>query len=179
MHPTDLTFHIFTIFFFLFQNTLKQLFNKNVNTIQKSTMYSMLSRAPPSLKTRHLSASEATTQISLHFTTNCRRNSSRTSRIAANNDKTTVLTHNIEEKKQIQRKKPTDTIITDKSINNLKQKVFRVLKKEKDSEKHFIRQPSAGSANTISNSSLQDMDEIDFSSTDLVKYMEEINGDLT
>lgn len=33
--------------------------------------------------------------------------------------------------------------------------------------------------NTISNSSLQDMDETEFSSTDLVKYMKEINGGLT
>lgn len=138
----------------------------------------MLSRAQPSLKTRHLSASEATTQISLHFTTNGHRTSGRTSRLVRNGEKTTVLSNNVEVLKQSQRKKRPETI-TDKSISNLTQKMFRVLKKEKDSEKHIIRQASAGSANTISNSSLQDMEEIEFNSSDLVKCMEEINGDLT
>lgn len=34
-------------------------------------------------------------------------------------------------------------------------------------------------AHSISNSSLQDLDETEFSSSELVKYMEEINDDLT
>lgn len=34
---------------------------------------------------------------------------------------------------------------------------------------------SVDSANTISNSSLQEVDEEEFNSTDLVKYMEQVN----
>ncbi|GJQ73955.1 hypothetical protein Trydic_g18889 [Trypoxylus dichotomus] len=37
---------------------------------------------------------------------------------------------------------------------------------------------SVENANTISNSSLQDMDEMEFSSSDLVRYMEEVNEDI-
>lgn len=37
---------------------------------------------------------------------------------------------------------------------------------------------SVENANTISNSSLQDMDEMEFSSSDLVKYMEEVNEEI-
>lgn len=103
------------------------------------------------------------------------------SRLLPDAEKTTVLSHNAEVLKkhcQSARKKRGDKD-RDKSISILAQKMFRMFQKDKTPEKHIIRQTSAGSANTISNSSLQDMDEIDFSSSDLVKYMEEINGDLT
>lgn len=162
----------------MFQNTLKQVFNKNLNTTQRSTMYSMLSRAPQSIKTRQLSASEATTQISLHFTTTV-ANGHRTSQLITDGEKTTAFSNNVnvlKDKKRPEKRNHTEKI-ADKSIGSLAQKMLRMLKK--DSDKHIVRQTSGGSANTISNSSLQDMDEIDFSSSDLVKYMEEVNGDLT
>lgn len=41
----------------------------------------------------------------------------------------------------------------------------------------FTRQGSVESA-TISNSSLQDLEEMEFSSTDLMRYMEEINDNI-
>lgn len=176
------------MFFPSFQNTLKQLFNKNINTTyQRSAMYSMLSRAPPSVKARQLSASEATTQISLHFTNNTVNGHKHplNSRASQNREKTTVLSHKADAlklKKQRQvsvRKKRDIEKAQDKTISSLAQKMLRMFEKERDTKRAIIRQTSAGSANTISNSSLQDMDEIDFSSSDLVKYMEEINGDLT
>lgn len=54
--------------------------------------------------------------------------------------------------------------------------LFRVFNKSEQSNGIFLRNDSA---NSISNSSLQDMEEIEFSSSDLVKYMEEVNEDLT
>lgn len=45
----------------------------------------------------------------------------------------------------------------------------------------MVSRPTKSENNTatISNSSLQDMDESEFSSIDLVKYMKEINGGLS
>lgn len=153
-----------------------------MNTTQRSTMYSMLSRAPPSVKTRQLSASEATatTQISLHLHGHQHVMNGRTSqtRLLPGAQKTTILSHNagiLRKHTGCAKKKRSER---SKDIGNLAQKMLRMFQKEKDPAKQIIRQTSAGSANTISNSSLQDMDEIDFSSSDLVKYMEEINGDL-
>lgn len=48
-------------------------------------------------------------------------------------------------------------------------------RKRNNFNNNLYRQSSVESTHTISNSSLQDMDEMDYSSSDLVKYMEEIN----
>lgn len=50
--------------------------------------------------------------------------------------------------------------------------------KEPISIRHSQSQPSIRSANTISNSSLQDLEEIEFNGKELARYMGEINGDL-
>lgn len=100
-------------------------------------------------------------------------------------EKTTVLSYNAEALKNKKVTAPTPKNGSrnqrsdkrkEKAISYFAQKMLRIF--QKDQEKRIMRQTSAGSANTISNSSLQDMDEIDFSSSDLVKYMEEVNEDL-
>lgn len=55
-------------------------------------------------------------------------------------------------------------------------RLFRVFNKSEQSNGIFLRNDSA---NSISNSSLQDLEEIEFSSSNLVKYMEEVNEELT
>ncbi|EEZ97728.2 neuromedin-U receptor 2-like isoform X1 [Tribolium castaneum] len=57
-------------------------------------------------------------------------------------------------------------------------RILRVLGPQKRPVK-FFRQESVDSGHTISNSSLQDVEEREHSSSDLVKYMEEINEDIT
>lgn len=56
-------------------------------------------------------------------------------------------------------------------------RTFSIFKE--DAVAGLARQKSSESANTISNSSLQDLDETEFSSSDLVKFMGEVNNDLT
>lgn len=58
--------------------------------------------------------------------------------------------------------------------------ICRIFQKQRlQSVSEFQRQTSTGSANTISNSSLQDMDESEFTSLDLVTYMEQVNDNIT
>ncbi|XP_044263083.1 pyrokinin-1 receptor-like [Tribolium madens] len=57
-------------------------------------------------------------------------------------------------------------------------RIFRVFGQQKRPVK-FFREKSVDSGHTISNSSLQDVDKMEHSSLDLVKYMEEINEDIT
>lgn len=52
-------------------------------------------------------------------------------------------------------------------------------KRPNQNNKHFLRNGNDESTNSISNTSLQDMDETEFSSSDLMKYMEEVNEYLT
>nr|XP_022919339.1 pyrokinin-1 receptor-like [Onthophagus taurus] len=54
-----------------------------------------------------------------------------------------------------------------------------LFKGTRKSDTFKIDNNSPDMGNTISNSSLQDMDEMEFSSSDLVKYMEEVNEDIT
>ncbi|KAH0810778.1 hypothetical protein GEV33_012013 [Tenebrio molitor] len=57
-------------------------------------------------------------------------------------------------------------------------RILRLFGQRRRYNGHFLRQGSVDSSHTISNSSLQDVDEIDYSSSDLVRYMEEINEDI-
>lgn len=54
---------------------------------------------------------------------------------------------------------------------------FRTFSLFKEVQNELNHQQST-ETNTISNSSLQDMDEMEFSSSDLVKFMAEVNKDL-
>lgn len=66
--------------------------------------------------------------------------------------------------------KPTLTTSLESAKNIEQEKKFQIFR--------FLKQKSNDSGHTISNSSLQDVDEIDFSSSDLVRYMEEVNEDI-
>lgn len=70
-----------------------------------------------------------------------------------------------------------------KSLNKIRSRLpqfrsFSLFKEDLPQEALTEKKSCESATNTISNSSLQDMDETEFSSSDLVKFMGELNQDL-
>ncbi|CAH1381129.1 unnamed protein product [Tenebrio molitor] len=168
-----------------FKKTLSELWHRNQSRAASSRTYtSVLSKCPPSARQFQRSASDGVADR-LHGDFNLRPADSHRSytflgcnKVQQNSAvidcaslRPIVLSEAVPRAPQT-RPKPAAPGPHDKF------RILRLFGQRRRYNGHFLRQGSVDSSHTISNSSLQDVDEIDYSSSDLVRYMEEINEDI-
>ncbi|RZC42936.1 neuromedin-U receptor 2-like [Asbolus verrucosus] len=182
-----------------FKKTLTNMWRSKSNNSTSQT-YSVLSKCPPSV--RHLQRSvsdgvehhmheelKSRSQTSYTFLGSSRvgHNSSTMSNcravtpvvLSSQNIALSTLAKTLPRENGPPRAHSASLRQDDTYLESIRHRMFHLFSRpRKHFNNNFFRHHSVDSSHTISNSSLQDVDEIDYSSSDLVRYMEEINEDI-
>lgn len=194
---------MFTIYLFVFsQSSLPNYCFDSRRNIERTSNYSMVSRYRSSLRLQQQQF--ATCETSSYCTS---KKVSDSSSVANNNpntqdeinicsaesNETTKKIHNenqppthpIRYQNVHNENKIKDNEIcenqTGSSLSNITchiKKINLFKRTNNDKQRYFVRHKSVDSANTISDTSLQDLEDFDLTSSDLVQYMEEVNNEL-